>query len=85
MKGSEKDKWIGAIDEEVQNLIRRQTFSEEISEADLQGKEVVDAKLVFNHKKDKDGKILRYKAHLVVRGFTQKHRVNYKETFTLMI
>ena len=32
MEGNEKDKWLEAIDEEVQNLIRRQTFSEEITE-----------------------------------------------------
>lgn len=81
MEGSEKDKLVGAIDEEVQNLIRRQTFSGDISEADLQGKEVIDAKLVFDHRKDKDGKILRYKARLVARGFTQRHGVNCKEAF----
>ncbi|KAM4064276.1 reverse transcriptase, RNA-dependent DNA polymerase [Hirsutella rhossiliensis] len=56
MKGSEKDQWVGAIDEEVQNLIRRQTFSEEINEVDVHGEEVVDAKLVFDHKKDKEGR-----------------------------
>ncbi|KAM4064119.1 reverse transcriptase, RNA-dependent DNA polymerase [Hirsutella rhossiliensis] len=56
MEGSEKDQWVGAIDEEVQNLIRRQTFSEEINEVDVHGEEVVDAKLVFYHKKDKEGR-----------------------------
>ena len=39
---------------------------------------MVNAKLVFDHKKDKYGKILRYKARLVARGFTQKHVVNYE-------
>lgn len=81
MKGSEKDKWVGAIEEEVQNLIRRLTFSEEITEDKVQGKELVDTKLVFDHKKDKDGKILLYIARLVARGFMQKHEANYKETF----
>jgi hypothetical protein len=42
---------------------------------------VVDTKLVFDLKKNRNGKTLRYKARLVARGFTQKHRVNYKETF----
>lgn len=37
MEGIEKDKWVGAIDEEVQNLIRRQTFSEEITESKCKG------------------------------------------------
>ena len=76
MEGSEKVKCLGAIDEEVQNLIRRQKFSEEIKEVNVQGAEVVEAKLVFDHKKVQDGKILRHKARVVARGFMQKRGVN---------
>ena len=42
---------------------------------------VVDSKWVFRIKKNADGSIDKYKAHLVARGFTQVYGVNYYETF----
>lgn len=61
--------------------VKRRTFSEPIPESGLETKEVVG----FDHKKDKNGLILRYKARLMARGFTQKRGINYKETFALTI
>jgi hypothetical protein len=45
------------------------------------GSNVVTGKWVFMHKLRADGTLDRYKACWVLRGFTQRARVNYDETF----
>ena len=45
------------------------------------GTNLVSLKWVFDVKGSK-GKIERFKARLVARGFTQKYSINYTETFT---
>ena len=42
----------------------------------------IGCKWVFKTKKDSLGNIERYKAKLVVKGFTQKERIDYMETFS---
>jgi Reverse transcriptase (RNA-dependent DNA polymerase) len=42
---------------------------------------VVDLKWVFRLKKDTEGKVLKWKAHLVTRGFTQVYGMDYFKTF----
>ena len=42
---------------------------------------VVDSKWVFRLKKDAEGRVVKWKARLVARGFTQVYGVNYFETF----
>jgi len=40
---------------------------------------------VFKVKKGKDGKVLRYKARWVVKGYLQQYGVNYNQTFAAVV
>lgn len=46
---------------------------------------VVTGKCIFHHKLTSDGSLDYYKAHWVLRGFTQRLRVNYDETFSPIV
>jgi hypothetical protein len=41
-------------------------------------------KLVFKKKSKENGKVKKYKAHLVAKGYKQKYGIDYKEDFALV-
>lgn len=77
-ESSEADKWKKAADEEYASLIKNNTWTL----TDLpQGRNVISNKWVFKRKYNEKGEIVRHKARLVVRGFSQKFGEDYTETF----
>ena len=79
---SDWPQWKQAIDVELENLKAAGTW--EIVERP-EGVNVVDSKWVFRMKKDAKGKVIKWKARLVARGFTQIYGVNYFETFAPVV
>jgi hypothetical protein len=75
---SDWPQWKIAIDVELRNLEAAGTW--EVVERPG-GVNVVDSKWVFRLKKDAEGNIVKWKARLVARGFTQIYGVDYFETF----
>jgi hypothetical protein len=49
------------------------------------GSNVVTGKWIFKHKFNSDGTLKRYKAHWVLRGFTQRPGIDYDETFSPVV
>lgn len=70
--------WKGAMQEEFSSLIANNTWS--LIELP-RNKNLVDCKWIFKIKRNDHGNIVRYKARLVARGFTQVKGFDYGETY----
>jgi hypothetical protein len=46
------------------------------------GQRAIGLKWVSKLKRNKDGAVVKHKAHLVVKGFIQKQGIDYEEVFT---
>lgn len=79
MNSHDRNNWIEAMNDEYSSLIKNKTWmlvNQPINQ------KVIDNRWVFKIKENPNGTIERYKARLVVRGFTQQYGVNYEETFS---
>ncbi|KAI1000225.1 hypothetical protein K3495_g7973 [Podosphaera aphanis] len=72
--------WVEAYESEMASLAEHGTLSGPLNNIPA-NKSAVTAKIVLALKRGEDNKIIRYKARLVARGFTQKHGVDFEETF----
>jgi len=74
--------WYNAMQEEIQALHSNHTWSLVSSHPSMN---VIGSRWVYKIKRDADGRIDRYKARLVARGFSQQEGIDYLETFSLVV
>ncbi|THH17351.1 hypothetical protein EUX98_g9147 [Antrodiella citrinella] len=70
--------WSDAMDSEHDSISEQRTFELVVPP---KGANIITTKWVYRFKLDANSKIIRYKARLVARGFTQKPGVDFDETF----
>ena len=75
-------KWKMAMKEEIDSLEKNKTW--ELVEL-LKDRNIVGCKWVFKLKKGVDGKVERYKAGLVGKGYSRMEGINYHEIFSTII
>ena len=78
----DKAKWIDAMEMEMESLHKNEVWDLVKLPKD---RKAVGSKWVFKLKVGPDGLVQRYKARLVAQGFSQKHGLDYDETFSPVI
>ncbi|RVW24610.1 Retrovirus-related Pol polyprotein from transposon TNT 1-94 [Vitis vinifera] len=72
-------KWIEAMKDKMKSMKDNGVW--DIVELP-EGVKPIGCKWIFKTKRDSKGNIVKYKARLVTKGFTQKEDIDYKETFS---
>ncbi|GJS36783.1 retrotransposon protein, putative, ty1-copia subclass [Tanacetum coccineum] len=75
----ESDKWLNAMNVEMQSMKDNEVW--DLVDLPPNGK-TVGSKWLFKKKTDMDGAVHTYKAHLVVKGYTQTPWIDYEKTFS---
>lgn len=77
-EAKESKEWVIACEEEITSIIKNKTWDL----VDLPtGAKAIGLKWVFKIKRNPDGSVNKYKARLVVKGYVQRHGVDFDEVF----
>ena len=70
--------WLKAMEEELDQIEKNNTWT---LVPQPKNKNVIGTKWVFRNKLNEDGQVIRNKARLVCKGYSQKEGIDYGETF----
>ena len=73
--------WLKAISDELTQLLEFGTFEFLLRNQFPKGRKALTSRVVYCQKVNKEGKIVKLKARLVVRGFLQVEGIDYINTF----
>ena len=74
--------WVIAMQDELNNFTRNEVW--ELVERP-KGKNVIGTKWVFKNKKDEHGVVVRNKARLIAKGFSQVEGLDFGELLLLLL
>ena len=74
--------WKATMEKEYESLMENRTW---ILVPPPPGRNIIQCKWVYKIKYTSDGAIDKYKAHLVAKGYSQVHGIDYTETFSPVI
>ncbi|CAI7913554.1 unnamed protein product [Closterium sp. NIES-53] len=80
LTGPHSKEWREAMDAEIKALESRNTWVL-VDRAAIKGRRILSGKWVFCVKTAVDGTIERFKARWVVRGYDQRHGIDFDQTF----
>ena len=78
-------RWTQAMMDEWQSLIDNETWDLVDSSTVPNDHSVLKGKWVFRVKRGRDGKITRFKARWVVKGYLQQYGLDYDQTFAAVV